>query len=224
MRWNRRRAAVLAGAGASALLWAAGGLGPAGVEGTNRQPEAGASVAARVRHAGHDVPGFADPGAPGARREGEGAPRAAGSGVATGRSPWWLEPGPAVEIRVGSYVARATPARLDPTTLEEVEVGDRITLSLPDVGALDVVVQRVRSPSPRVRQLQGHLADPAESYPVTFTLGPVLAFANVTTPTGTWIAEFENGTGWVLYDDLADRLVDHRKSDARIPPRDGGTG
>ena len=41
--------------------------------------------------------------------------------------------------------------------------------------------------------------------------------ANVATPTGTWIAEFSGGRGWIAPDDLEDRLVDHSVSDARDP-------
>jgi hypothetical protein len=129
-----------------------------------------------------------------------------------------------VEIRIGAQVAQATPARLDRTALEGALAGDRITITLPDVGVLDVVVQRVTAPRPGVRLIQGHLADPEESFAVTFTLGPVLALANVTTPTGTWVAEFEDGTGWILYDDVADRLIDYRNSDALIPPQQGRAG
>jgi len=159
-----------------------------------------------------------------AARRAEATPFVSGSAQAPGPSPWWLEPGPVVEIRIGAQVAHATPARLDRTALEGALAGDRITITLPDVGVLDVVVQRVTAPRPGVRLIQGHLADPEESFAVTFTLGPVLALANVTTPTGTWVAEFEDGTGWILYDDLADRLIDYRNSDALIPPQQGRAG
>jgi len=222
MGWNRGRAALLAGA--IALSWAAAALGPAHREEMRGPREPASSAEPSVQDAPRRAGPTSEASAPraGARLDAVRLPLA--SGFSGGRSPWWLEPGPAVEVRIGAYVARATPARLDSTTLAEVMAGDRITLALPEVGPLDVVVQRVASPGPGVRQLQGHLADPAESYPVTFTLGPVLAFANVTTPTGSWIAEFENGTGWVLYDDLSDRLVDHRNSDARVPPRGEAAG
>lgn len=227
MGWSRSRAAFLAGSGACALLWAAGAPGPVGPsvsEAVSPALELVAGAASRGREPTRVASGGADRGAQSAGRRADAAPFATGSAQVRGHSPWWLEPGPAVEIRIGAQVAHATPARLDLTALEQALAGDWITVALPDVGALDVVVQRVTSPRPGVRLLQGHLAGPAESYAVTFTVGPVLAFANVTTPTGTWIAEFENGAGWILYDDLADRLVDYRHSDAQIPPRHGQAG
>ena len=141
-----------------------------------------------------------------------------------GRTPWWLDSGPPIEVRFGEQFVRATPARLDLGALREVAAGDRLTVALPEVGDLEVVVQRVTSPAPDVRQLQGHLADPVESHAVTLTVGPALAFANVTTPSGTWIAEFEDGNGWILRDDLTDRFVDHSVSDVRIPPGRGEAG
>jgi hypothetical protein len=212
-------AVFLAGLGASGLLLAAGGFG--------RPPELGAvrpldvSVREEARGAEASLAGR-----PRADARPEPARDAdADSGLpAGGPSPWWTVPGPAVEVRIGAHVAHATPARFDRTALDRVEAGDRITLTLPEVGALDVVVQRIASPSPSVRLLHGHLADPVEEYPATLTLGPVFSFANVTTPTGTWIAEFENGAGWILYDDLEDQLVDHRASDGWLPPQGEGAG
>jgi hypothetical protein len=221
---------LLVVSGAGALLLVAGALGPLSRAPAKAPHAGGATAAAMTSSSAHPPPVPSAAPSPRAGRAQDSlrsanAPRAAsGSPPLDGPSPWWLEPGPAVEVRIGTHRVRAAPARLDSDALEAVEAGDRITLALPEVGALDVVVQRVSSPSPSVRQLQGHLADPDESYAVTFTLGPVLAFANVTTPTGTWIAEFENGTGWVLYDDLAERLVDYRNTDARVPPRGGEAG
>ena len=231
MGWSRR-GAIGAALGAGCLLLAAG-VGPGaparrspGVHGgpgeTRHQGLAPASPGGRVA-----TPN-ARP-APGPAREAhvaaEGLPGPAGAPAGSGDpSPWWLESGPKLEVRIGDHAVSATAARLDPAALDGVEAGDRIRLALPEVGTLDVVVRRVASPGPAIRLLQGHLADPAGEYPATLTLGPRFAFANVTTPTGVWMAEFEDGAGWVLYDDLEHRLVDHGLSDERIPPHDGGAG
>ncbi|MDH3686429.1 MAG: hypothetical protein OEP95_09385, partial [Myxococcales bacterium] len=82
-------------------------------------------------------------------------------------------------------------------------------------------IERIAEPSEGITILQGHLADPAEAWPVSLTRGPGLVLANVSTPTGTWIAEFSDGSGWIAPDDLEDRLVDHSVSDARDPVAEG---
>lgn len=206
------------------VVWLGGRIDPGPTAGTLRPT----SAAEAVRAAELQVP--LDPASrtrPQPRMPGRvaGAPSARLAALEpAGHTSWWLDSGPPIEIRFGEQLVRATPARLDVGALREVEAGDRLTVTLPEIGNLDVVIQRVTSPAPDVRQLQGHLADPVESHPVTLTMGRAFAFANVTTPSGTWIAEFEDGNGWILRDDLTDRLVDHSVSDARIPPGLGEAG
>jgi hypothetical protein len=134
---------------------------------------------------------------------------------------WRLAGGPPVEIRVGRAHVLAAPVHLADGLLDETEAGDLISLAIPDLGSVDVEIERIAEPSEGITVLQGHLADPDESWPVSLTRGPGLVLANVTTPTGTWIAEFSGGSGWIAHDDLEDRLVDHSVSDARDPIAEG---
>lgn len=140
-----------------------------------------------------------------------------------GSSPalWRLAGGPPIEIRVGRARILGSPVHLADGLFDETEAGDRISLPIPELGSLEVEIERVAKPSEGITILQGHLADPEESWPVSLTRGPELVLANVTTPTGTWIAEFSGGSGWIAPDDLEDRLVDHSVSDARDPVAEG---
>jgi hypothetical protein len=140
-----------------------------------------------------------------------------------GASPplWRLAAGPPVEIRVGRTRILGSPVHLEDGLLESTEAGDLISLPIPELGHLDVEIERIAQPSEGITILQGHLADLDEAWPVSVTRGPALVLANVTTPTGTWIAEFSGGSGWIAPDDLEDRLVDHSVSDARDPIVEG---
>jgi len=206
------------------VVWLGGPLDPGPTVGTLRTPSA-AKAGSAAELQGQFEPASRAQRPPRLPLRVAGAPFVGLAALeAAGRTPWWLDSGPPIEVRFGEQLVHASPARLDVGALHEVAAGDRLTLALPEVGDLEVDIQRVTSPAPNVRQLQGHLADPVESYAVTLTVGPALAFANVNTPGGTWIAEFEAGNGWILRDDLTDRFVDHSVSDARIPPGRGEAG
>jgi hypothetical protein len=149
-------------------------------------------------------------------------PPAEGIGPGAETPPLWrLAAGPPVEIRVGRTSILGAPVHLADGVLEDLGAGDLLTLPIPDIGSLDVEIERVAEPSEGITVLQGHLADPEETWPVSLTRGPGLVLANVATPTGTWIAEFSGGRGWIAQDDLEDRLVDHSVSDAREPVGEG---
>ncbi|MGI9432682.1 MAG: hypothetical protein ACR2PQ_10730 [Myxococcota bacterium] len=134
---------------------------------------------------------------------------------------WRLAGGPPIEIRVGRARILGAEVHLADGLLEATEAGDLLSLPIPELGNLDIEIERIAEPSEGITILQGHLADPEEAWPVSLTRGPGLVLANVSTPTGTWIAEFSGGSGWIAPDDLEDRLVDHSVSDARDPVAEG---
>jgi hypothetical protein len=131
---------------------------------------------------------------------------------------WWLDGRPGLDVRVGAHDVPVASARLDEAVLLAAAVGDRVSMPLPIGGSVDAVVQRKSEPQPGTLLIEGHLADLEQDYPVIVTVGPVRTFVNLTTPGGTWTGEFADGAGWLHFDDLEARLVDHSISDMRTPP------
>jgi len=136
---------------------------------------------------------------------------------------WWLDGRPGLAVRIGTHDVPAASARLDEAVLLAAAVGDRVSLPLPIGGSVDAIVQRKSEPQPGTLLIQGHLAELEQDYPVIVTVGPVRTFVNLTTPAGTWTGEFADGAGWLHFDDLEARLVDHSISDMRIPPVEKGS-
>jgi hypothetical protein len=233
-RRSRLKLALYLGAGG---FLATGLLGLIGAEPTQHRPSAAASpareippVASAPRAAVPDpslvlLPQPRPERAVAERRDDE--PREAARDTATPEgeviSPelWRLAGGPPIEIRVGRARILGAEVHLADGLLEATEAGDLLSLPIPELGSLDIEIERIAEPSEGITILQGHLADPAEAWPVSLTRGPGLVLANVSTPTGTWIAEFSDGSGWIAPDDLEDRLVDHSVSDARDPVAEG---
>lgn len=226
---RRLRAALLVGA--SAFL-ATGLLGLIGTEPEQPRPSAAATPARRApdvamapRAAAPDpaLVLLPHPPSPTTTTAVQPEPTEVPDARADSASPelWRLAAGPPVEIHVGRARILGAPVHLADGLLEATEAGDLISLPIPELGNLDVEIERIAEPSEGITVLQGHLADPEESWPVSLTRGPNLVLANVSTPTGTWIAEFSGGSGWIAPDDLEDRLVDHTVSDARDPVAEG---
>lgn len=134
--------------------------------------------------------------------------------------PWRLAQGPPVEHRVGGHAFAAAAAHLDREALEAVRVGDPLSLVLPEVGTVAAVVQRITDPAPGTRVLQGHLSGFEEDHPIVVTRSATRTFVNVATPAGTWIGEFADASGWLHFDDLAERLIDYGIPDMRVPPEE----
>jgi hypothetical protein len=131
---------------------------------------------------------------------------------------WRIAQGPPIETWIGRERVLGVPLHLDSQVLGDVAPGDRLVVPIPELGALEVEIERVTSPADDITVIQGHLADFEEDWPVSITRGPELMLASVSTPSGKWFAEFAGETGWVAFDDLEDRLVDHSISDMRNPP------
>lgn len=138
--------------------------------------------------------------------------------IAAPSAVWRIAQGPPIEMWIGSEPVLAVPLHLDGEVVGSVAPGDRLTVPIPELGALEIEIERVASPAEGITVIQGHLAAFEENWPVSITRGPELMLASVTTPSGTWFAEFAGETGWVAFDDLEDRLVDHSIPDMRTPP------
>ncbi|NNL64954.1 MAG: hypothetical protein HKP30_01800 [Myxococcales bacterium] len=78
-------------------------------------------------------------------------------------------------------------------------------------------MQRVADVAPGTTVIQGQLADFEEDLPVVLTQSGNYTFVNVSTQNGVYTGEFADGSGWLHFDDLEDRLVDHSNPDVLVP-------
>jgi hypothetical protein len=99
--------------------------------------------------------------------------------------------------------------------LGQAQVGDSVTLPLPDGSTLEARVTRVELQRGGERNWQGEIRVDGDSYPVNFTVGKQATFGFIGTPQGSYSVETLGGKGWVYKNPPLDR--GHGGSDALIP-------
>ena len=74
--------------------------------------------------------------------------------------------------------------------------GDIARIAIPNVGDFTAVVDQLLVSSNGARGWRGHIETNDDHYPVLFTQGPVLTFATIATPSGTFLLEGRGDEGW----------------------------
>lgn len=115
----------------------------------------------------------------------------------------------------GEGVEQPQPIALQCGELGQAQVGDSVTLPLPDGSTLEARVTRVELQRGGERNWQGEIRVDGDSYPVNFTVGKQATFGFIGTPQGSYSVETLGGKGWVYKNPPLD--LDHGGSDALIP-------
>lgn len=115
----------------------------------------------------------------------------------------------------GEGVEQPQPIALQGGELGQAQVGDRVTLPLPDGSTLEARVTKVALQRGGERNWQGEIRVDGDSYPVNFTVGKQATFGFIGTPQGSYSVETLGGKGWVYKNPPLDR--GHGGSDALIP-------
>ncbi|MGL4250270.1 MAG: hypothetical protein ACRCR1_06410 [Aeromonas sp.] len=117
------------------------------------------------------------------------------------------EPGEAVEQPLAIV--------LQGDALGHAQVGDSVTLPLPDGSTLEARVTKVILQQGGRRNWQGEIQVDGGSFPVNFTLGGQATFGFIGTPQGSYSVETMGGKGWVYKNPPLD--LGHGGSDALTP-------
>lgn len=118
-------------------------------------------------------------------------------------------------VEPGEGVEQLQPIALQGSELGQAQVGDRVTLLLPDSSTLEAKVTKVELQRGGERNWQGEIRVDGDSYPVNFTVGKQATFGFIGTPQGSYSVEMLGGKGWVYKNPPLDR--GHGGSDALIP-------
>ncbi|MCX7134003.1 hypothetical protein [Aeromonas sp.] len=115
----------------------------------------------------------------------------------------------------GEGAEQPQPIALQGGELGLAQVGDSVTLPLPDGSTLEARVTKVELQRGGERNWQGEIRVDGDSYPVNFTVGKQATFGFIGTPQGSYSVETLGGKGWVYKNPPLDR--GHGGSDALIP-------
>jgi hypothetical protein len=115
----------------------------------------------------------------------------------------------------GEGAEQPQPIALQGGELGQAQVGDSVTLPLPDGSTLEARVTKVELQRGGERNWQGEIRVDGDSYPVNFTVGKQATFGFIGTPQGSYSVETLGGKGWVYKNPPLDR--GHGGSDALIP-------
>ena len=115
----------------------------------------------------------------------------------------------------GEGAEQPQPIALQGGELGQAQVGDSVTLPLPDGSTLEARVTRVELQRGGERNWQGEIRVDGDSYPVNFTVGKQATFGFIGTPQGSYSVETLGGKGWVYKNPPLD--LGHGGSDALFP-------
>lgn len=115
----------------------------------------------------------------------------------------------------GEGVEQPQPIALQGSGLGRAQVGDSVTLPLPDGSTLVARVTKVQLQRGGERNWQGEVRIDGDSYPVNFTVGKQATFGFIGTPQGSYSVETLGGKGWVYKNPPLDR--GHGGTDGLIP-------
>lgn len=119
-------------------------------------------------------------------------------------------------LELNEKIKTYEPINIDKENAANVAVGEIVTLSLPGAEEYLVVVAAVNINTNGETSWSGYLAEYADDYPVTFTLGEYASFATVATPEGLYSMETVGNSGWVYKTPDMSDLVDPNQPDHLI--------
>ncbi|WP_421197232.1 hypothetical protein [Aeromonas enteropelogenes] len=115
----------------------------------------------------------------------------------------------------GEGVEQLQPIALQGDELGRAQIGDSVTLPLPDGSTLKARVTKVQLQRGGERNWQGEVQIDGGRYPVNFTVGKQATFGFIGTPQGSYSVETLGGKGWVYKNPPLDR--GHGDNDGLIP-------
>ena len=116
--------------------------------------------------------------------------------------------------------SHAQPVELNSKLLEDLSVGSRIQLDLPEVGTIDAEVIIEKQNKSNSKTYIALIDNQSPEHKVILTVGESYTFATIYSKDGSFSMQANNGSGYVINQIHEQRLVDPSKPDYVKPPKD----